>query len=267
MGLCDGRVAMVTGASRGIGAAVARRLAAEGAAVACVARTLEPGASHNAGSLRETVDGIVGSGGRAEAFAFDLADAALDREGLVHDVEQALGPVDILVNNAAACFYIPWDQVSPRRFRVIFEVNVAVPWDLSRAVLPGMVERGEGWIVNISSETSHHPPGPPYPQFHAEHGVTLYGTSKAALERLTTGLAAEVHRHGVAVNSVAPVAAVATEGAEAMGLLPSDPAMVEPMEQMVDAVLALCTRDPATLTGRVTTSGRLLTELGIPLPR
>jgi NAD(P)-dependent dehydrogenase (short-subunit alcohol dehydrogenase family) len=256
---CEGRVAVVTGASRGIGAAIAYRLAAAGAAVALVGRTARPDPTGNAGSLVETAARIEDAGGRAHVVVADLSDGSLDRAAVVEDARAAFGPVDILVNNAAACFYLPYERVSARRYSVMFEVNVHAPWDLSRAVLPGMCERRRGWIVNISSRVAEHPVGPPFPPFHVEHGATLYGASKAALERLTTGLAAEVSPYGVAVNSLAPVAAVATPGAVAMDLVPADPAHVEPVEQMAEAALALCTGD---LTGRVVTSGALLAELG-----
>lgn len=264
-GECVGQVAIVTGASRGIGAAIARRLAAEGAAVALVGRTAAPGANENPGSLAETEATIEAAGGRAHVVVADLADPAVDRAAIVEDARAALGDVDILVNNAAACFYIPYDQVSDRRYAVMFEVNVHAPWDLSRAVLPNMRRRGRGWILNISSVVAAHPPGPPFPPFHAEHGATLYGASKAALERLTSGLAAEVYPHGVAVNALAPVAAVATPGAEAMGLLPQDPSLVEPMEQMVEAALALCGVGADRVTGRSLTSAEVLAELHRPV--
>ena len=154
------------------------------------------------------------------------------------------------MNNAAACFYLPYDQVSdaPVRGDVRGQRARAVgpePGGAARDVRGG----GEGWILNISSVVAEHPAGPPFPTFHVEHGATLYGVSKAALERLTTGLAAEVSPYGVAVNSLAPVAAVATPGAVAMGLVPADPAHVEPVEQMAEAAVALCTL--ADLTGRV----------------
>jgi NAD(P)-dependent dehydrogenase (short-subunit alcohol dehydrogenase family) len=142
----------------------------------------------------------------------------------------------------------------------MLEVNVHAPWDLARAVLPGMRARHRGWVLNISSAVATHPDGPPYPGFHVEHGATLYGLSKAALERMTTGLAAEVSRDGVRVNALAPVAAVATPGAVAMGLVPEDPAHVEPVEQMAEAALSLCSGD---LTGRVTTSRAVVRELGL----
>src|SRR5689334_22962939 len=160
------KVAVVTGASRGIGEGIARRLAAEGAAVAVVGRTFDPDPSGNAGSLTETVAAIEGAGGRAHAIAADLSDPGVDRAAIVAEARDALGPVDVLVNNAAACFYLPYDEVSDRRFAVMFEVNVRAPWDLTRAVVDDMRGAGAGAIVNISSAVSAPPAGPPFPTFH-----------------------------------------------------------------------------------------------------
>jgi NAD(P)-dependent dehydrogenase (short-subunit alcohol dehydrogenase family) len=261
---CAGRVALVTGASRGIGAAVAFRLAAEGAAVAVTARTADAHPTLE-GSLRETVEQIEAAGGRAVAIVADLADGD-DRARIVPAAEAALGPVDILVNNAAAAFYLPTPEISLKRRRVMYELNVHAPVDLAQGVIPGMRAKGAGWIVNVSSVTSRHPDGPPFPAGQSVGGVAAtYGSSKAALERYTTGLASELYGDGIAVNAVAPVAAVRTPGADALvaDLMARNPALVEPMEVMVEAILALCTGDPATLTGRVVLSGPLLAELGI----
>jgi len=264
MGRCDGKVALVTGASRGIGAAVAFRLAAEGAAVAVTARTADAHPTLE-GSLRETVERIEAAGGRAVAIVADLADGD-DRARIVPEAEAALGPVDILVNNAAAAFYLPTLEISLKRRRVMYELNVHAPVDLAQGVIPGMRAKGAGWIVNVSSVTSRHPDGPPFPPGQSVGGVAAtYGSSKAALERYTTGLASELYADGIAVNAVAPVAAVRTPGADALvaDLMARNPALVEPMEVMVEAIVALCTGDPATLTGRIVLSGPLLTELGI----
>jgi len=268
MGECDGRVALVTGASRGIGAAIAQRLAGEGAAVGVTARTLDPHPTLP-GTLRDVVEGIEAAGGKAVAIRADLADAD-DRARIVPEVESALGAVDILVNNAAAAFYVPTAELPLRRRRLIFELNVHAPVDLAQQVLPGMRERGRGWIVNISSATSRHPKGPPFdPGIKLGSTSTLYGATKTALERITTGLAAEVYDYGVAVNSLAPVAAVRTPGAEVhLGpLLDERPEIVEPVELIAEAALVLATCDPATVTGRVVYSRPFLRELGLPTHR
>jgi citronellol/citronellal dehydrogenase len=265
VGELEGRVALVTGASRGIGAGIAQRFAAEGAAVAVTARTLdaEPGAPL-AGSLRETVATIEAAGGRALAVQSDLADRD-DRARVVPQVLSELGPVDILVNNAAAAFYLPTAEIPLRRRALTFELNVHAPIDFAQAVLPDMRARRAGWIVNISSATSRPPKGPPFdPGFKLGFTSTVYGASKAALERLTVGLAAEVYADGVAVNSLAPVAAVRTPGADALvgDVMDANPQIVEPLELFVEAALALAVADPVSMTGRVCYSRPLLDELG-----
>jgi citronellol/citronellal dehydrogenase len=265
VGELDGRVALVTGASRGIGAAIARRLASAGAAVAVTARTLDEPADLP-GTLTETVAAIEAVGSRGLAIAANLADGD-ERARIVPEVEATLGPVDLLVNNAAAAFYLPTGEFPLKRRRLMFELNVHAPIDLAQAVLPGMRERGHGWIVNVSSATSRVHEGPRFDAGIALGATTTgYGASKAALERFTAGLAAEEQAAGIAVNTLAPVAAVRTPGAEAhiRDVLDARPDIVEPVEVIAEAALVLATCDPAQLTGRITYSGPLLEELGRP---
>lgn len=258
MGSLDGKVALVTGASRGIGAAIAKRFGAEGAQVAVTARSLD---AHPTlpGTLRETADWIERAGGKALAVAADLAEPS-HWASIVARTNEAFGNIDILVNNAAAAFYLPFEMTSEKRFRVAYEINVNAPWHLTQRVHPQMKARGEGWVLNISSATSVHPEGPPFADF--ARTATLYGSTKAALERMTTGMAAAMHEDGIWVNSMAPVGAVMTEGAIALGVVPEDAVRkAESLEAMAEASLALCTTRDPQLTGRITYCTPLLGEL------
>ena len=141
MGLLDGRVAIVTGASRGIGAEIARRFGAEGAAVAVAARTAEPGTSQFAGTIGETTDQIRAGGGTAIAIAADLSKAE-DRERLVAETTSQLGAPDILVSNAAVTYFTKVEDFTPKQYALMFAVQVEAPFHLARLVLPGMREHG-----------------------------------------------------------------------------------------------------------------------------
>lgn len=261
---CAGKVAIVTGASRGIGAAIAQRLAAEGAAVAAVARSLDSHPPDLPGTLRETVAAIEAQGGRAVAIQGDVMDAE-SRAHVVARCRELLGPIDILVNNAVYAPPGAFEAFSAREFALTFEANVRGPFELCQLVLPAMREKHRGWILNISSGAAEHPVGPPYGE-HALLGGLLYGMSKAALNRFTTGLAAELYPQGIAVNGLSPASAVRTPGLDVSGITSwIDPALLEPIEAMAEAALALCSGDPTTLTGRVVYSVPLLEELGRPM--
>jgi citronellol/citronellal dehydrogenase len=260
MGEMDGRVAIVTGASRGIGAAIARRLAAAGAAVAVAARTEQQADERLPGTIHE-VAGLIGdTGGTALAVPTDLSKAD-ERRRLVETTEAELGPVDILVNNAAVTFYAPVPDFADKRYDLMFEVQVRAPFELAQMVLPGMVERKSGSILNISSAAARHPQGPPYN--YRGRGGTVYGMVKAALERFTTGLAAEVYEDGVSVNCLAPPGVVATPGVMLHGLIPKGMEdRAEPVEYMAEAALVLVSGDPAELTGQIVYSGPFLEAMG-----
>jgi citronellol/citronellal dehydrogenase len=255
----DGRVAVVTGASRGIGEAIARRFAAEGAAVAVSARTVAEGDHPFPGSITTTVSSIEQAGGRAIAVAADLGRPE-DRRALVDTVERELGPIDVLVNNAAITYFEPAETFSANHYALMFEVQVRAPFELAQLTIPGMRARERGWILNISSGAARHPEGPPYSR--RVRGGTVYGMCKAALERFTSGLAAEVHDAGIAVNALSPSGLVPTPGVVHHGLdrgVPAD--ALEPVEVMAEAALALCSGDPASLTGRIAYARPLLAEL------
>jgi NAD(P)-dependent dehydrogenase (short-subunit alcohol dehydrogenase family) len=256
-----GRRVVVTGASRGIGAGIAERFAAEGADVAIVARTVDHH-DHLAGSLRETEARCARYGGEVALIACDLSDAD-DRARIVPEAAEALGGhVEILVNNAAAAMYAPLLTFPLKRRRIIYEINVHAPLDLTQAAVPAMQEAGEGWIVNVSSGSARLTPGPPFQSGSTGSTIGIYGSSKAALNRLTNTVAVELHGTGIRVNTVEPEAAVLSEGADALvgGTLRED--QIESLEAMVEGTLFLCDCGPDH-TGRVEVSLEVIRREGL----
>jgi NAD(P)-dependent dehydrogenase (short-subunit alcohol dehydrogenase family) len=269
-GRFGGRTALVTGASRGIGAAIAERLAAEGADVVITARTLDAETraagtvSSTAGTLTHVLDRLLAYGGKAVAVAADLADPD-DRARIVPEAISALGrPVDILVNNAAANITRRPCEISARHRAIMFEVNVLAPMDLAQAVIPGMREHGAGWILNISSGSARPVPGPPFTNSRLMSVMGVYGTTKAALNRLTNAFAVELDGTGIRVNTLEPRGAVATEEAVARGLDGVPNYMIESVEAMAEAAAVLCDCPPER-TGLVQVSLDLITELGLDI--
>jgi NAD(P)-dependent dehydrogenase (short-subunit alcohol dehydrogenase family) len=251
--------AIVTGSSRGIGAATAERLAAEGANVAITARTVD---KHErlAGSLNETAARLRNYGNRVAVIAADMADEAARARIVPEAVGQLGGPIDILVNNAAAAMYHSLLDFPLKRRRIMFEINVHGPVDLVQAVIPAMRDSGQGWIVNVSSATGRHAPGPPFRTAGVATVIGVYGASKAALNRITNAFAVELQDTGIRINTVEPRAAVMSEGAEALvGDIVKDD-QIESMEAMVESILALCDCEPER-TGKVHVSLDLLDEL------
>lgn len=256
----EGRRALVTGASRGIGAAVAQRLAAEGADVAITARTREPG-GHLPGSLDETARHITRHGRKAAVIVADLTDPQQRADVVAQASTQLGGPIDILVNNAAAAIYQPLLEYPLKRRHLTFEANVHAPLDLMQAAAPAMAEAGAGWIVNVSSATTRHIDGPPFELVPPGTSMAVYGASKAALNRITHGMGVEMFGTGVRVNTVQPKAAVLSEGAQKLVGSTVRPDQVEKMEQMVEGVLLLCDCAPET-TARTCVSLELIDEFG-----
>lgn len=256
-----GRRAVVTGSSRGIGAAIAERLAAEGADVVLTARTLDQHETLE-GSLNATRDRLARYGTNVGIVVADLTDPT-DRLRVIPESAEILGgPVEILVNNAAASIQAPLTGFSVKRRNIMFEVNVNAPLDLSLAAAPAMVAAGEGWIVNLSSGSAKLWPGPPAPFEPTSVNISAYGASKAALNRITNGLAMELHGTGVRINTVEPRAAVLSEGAAALVGDRLRPDQIESMEAMVEGTICLCDC-PDDVTGQITVSLDNIERLGL----
>jgi NAD(P)-dependent dehydrogenase (short-subunit alcohol dehydrogenase family) len=280
----EGRVAIVTGASRGIGAAVARLFAREGAAVAVVARTEQVFDERLPGTIHETVETIATEGGRAVAIRADLGDER-DVDRVVDEAHAAFGPVDLLVNNAALT--VPGrppraDGDAPRPpkerptarttstrpgsfldfplkgFRLHFQIGLFASYRLMQLVLPDMIELGRGGIVNISSLAAFVPGPGPY-EHPGGPTVLAYGGNKAALHHLTQAVAFEVTPHNVAVNALLPSEPVLTPG-NRIAYQGDDFASVD---DFAEATLQVALSDPTQRTGQILWSEDVLhPELG-----
>jgi NAD(P)-dependent dehydrogenase (short-subunit alcohol dehydrogenase family) len=261
MGRFDGRNVIITGASRGIGASIAERFAAEGAALVITARTLDQH-DHLAGSLRETAERCARFGTKIVPLVADLSNGD-DRARVVPESERALGgPIHILVNNAAAGIHHLSAVMSLKHRRIMFEVNFHAPIDLAQAVIPSMRERGEGWIINLSSGGARLTPGPPFATTVMGTTNGAYGATKAALNRYTNVLAVELYGTGIRINTLEPDKPVATEGAVAHLGDRMDPAAYNRVEVIVEAAVALAECGP-DLTGQMCVDEPLLRDLGI----
>jgi citronellol/citronellal dehydrogenase len=232
----EGKVALVTGASRGVGAAAAVALAEAGCDVACAARSTKDAPQRTPGTLEETAARVEAAGRRALTVPTNLADER-EVEAMVRTTEEAFGRVDILVNNAAITFIGDLD-IPMKRHDLVMEVNLRAPLIACRAAVPGMKQRGEGAILNVSSNAAL----VPHP------GVMSYGISKIGLERLTVDLARQLQRWSIAVNCFRIDLAVASEGfiANTPGM---DRSTWEPPEVAAEGIVWML-RQPPSYSGR-----------------
>jgi 2-hydroxycyclohexanecarboxyl-CoA dehydrogenase len=181
----DGRVVIVTGAGGGIGGATARRFAEEGALVGVLDR--------DAATATATAEAIAAEGGRALAVRCDITELDVVR-GAVEQVAAELGPIDVLVNNAGWDVFKPFLQTVPEEWRQLIDVNLVGVLNMHYAVLPAMVERGGGRIVNVASDAAR----------VGSSGEAVYAACKAGICGLTKTLAREHARHGITLNVVCP---------------------------------------------------------------
>ena len=231
----DGKVAIVTGASRGVGAATAELLASRGARVVCAARATADAPLPIPGTIDETVARIVERGGEATAVPTNLGDdAAVER--MVSAAIDRYGGVDVLVNNAAITF--PGDlEMQMKRFDLVMQVDLRAPVIATKAVLPSMKARGGGAIVNVSSVAA----------LNYIPGLMAYGMAKAALEHFTVAAAHQCAPFGISVNTFRIDVPVASEGF-VFNMPDADHSDWEPSEVAAEGI-AWMIEQPATYTG------------------
>ena len=258
-----GKVAIVTGASRGIGKAIALGLAREGASVVVAARSEveRPGAP---GTVHATAAAIEARGGKALAVPCNVREEESIYAMVRHTID-ALGRVDVLVNNAALASYRPFLEFTVKEWDLIMAIDLRAPFVCCKAVVPIMIEQGGGSIINVSSHAADH-------VFSSTlwadptAGLALvgqaYGAAKAGLERFSRGLAAEVGRYNIAVNVLKPVRPVLTEGFQAQRPDADFSTWATP-EDMVKAAIFLAQQDAHGLSGTVVTAEELVMRLGL----
>ena len=254
----EGQVAIVTGSSRGIGEAIARRLALAGAKVVVSARTVEVRDERLPGTVHSVTDAIKAAGGEATAIAANMQKAE-DRQALFDQAVAAYGQVDIIVNNAAILVPGAVLDYPERYYGRMMEILINAPFHLSQLALPGMIERGQGAILNISSSAARHPK----PQARSYDGA-VYGMCKAAVERLTTGLASEMYEHGIAVNALSPESFIATPG-QMFGRKYTQEMIdsAQPVEGIAEAAYLLVADRRRNATGGIRYTEEVLTEYGV----
>jgi NAD(P)-dependent dehydrogenase (short-subunit alcohol dehydrogenase family) len=244
-----GKVAIVTGASRGVGAATAVALAERGVRVACAARSTDAAPQRTPGTIEQTLARIAAAGGEGIAVPTNLASED-EVVAMVARTVERFGRVDVLVNNAAITFVGDLD-IPLKRYDLIMNVDLRAPLVAMREVVPHMRRAGEGAIVNVSSAAALYP--------HA--GLMAYGIAKIGLERLTIDAAKQLQRDRIAVNCFRIDVPVASEGfvANTPGLDRSD---WEPSEVAAEGILWVLSQ-PVSFSGRRLSMHRLREMAGI----
>lgn len=245
------KVCIVTGASRGIGKAIALGFAREGADVVIAARTEVQKDERLPGTIHTTAEQVRALGRRALPVKVDVSKEE-DVNRMVELALQEFGRVDVMVHNAAVAFWKKLWETPTKLWDLVIAVNLRGAFLCARAVLPHMIEKKSGSIINISS------PG-------ADIGGKIdggmaYSASKAAIERLSNGLAEEVREYGIAVNCLKPAGFVESEGARYWSPPNTDFSSWEPPDLMVKATIFLATQTSAGVTGGIFTEKQLAKE-------
>lgn len=267
----SGRVALVTGASRGIGADVAKYLARAGAAVVVCARTEEQQNERLPGTIHTVAQEISDAGGRALAVRLDMRDVD-SIEAAVDSSVQQFGGIDIVVNNAAAQMPGTIDEFEPKHLELLWGVNLRGPVILMSHALPHMRAKGLGHIINISSVRAVFPGSGPYTPDSAQPNIdrgivrgSFYGMLKAGLERFSQDVARHVQGDNISVNVLSPQGGINTPG-----LLyftrrdtPVDELPFEVADELGKAVVWICEQPPKEFTGNILFDQDLCHEQGL----
>lgn len=244
-----GKVAIVTGSSRGIGKAIAVGYAREGASVVVASRTEAEKDRNFPGTIYRTAEEIVKSGGKALPIRCDVTDEA-SAAAMVEKCLSAFGRIDILVNNAGVAFHCPIVETPLRRWEIVIRVNLTGAFLCAKAALPSMMEQRQGSIINISSLAADERDGGT-----VSTGVA-YAVAKAGLDRFTWGLAAEVGKYNIAVNCLKPKRVVDTEGMRYWAGEEERKGWVGP-DRMVKCAIFFGGQDASGVTGVVATDEEL----------
>lgn len=263
MGKLEGKIAVITGASRGIGRDMALTFATEGAKVVVSARTKNEGDFRIPGSIATTVAQIKDAGGDAIGVQCDVTDDE-QIQNLVKASVDEWGRLDIWVNNAAVLIPGKIEDMQSKHFDLLWKINIRPIFAAAKAVLPQMKSQGGGHILNLSSTGAIGPGEGPYETIGV--GGTAYGAGKIHTERFTQGLAAEVWPYRIGVNVVSPKRGVATEGQ--VWFRGADHPFVGAWETgqiTADAALWILTQDPQIYTGQIVYDEDLLTGIGVDI--
>ena len=256
------KVAIVTGSSRGIGKAIALGLALEGASVVVAARS-ETERDLVPGTIYATAAEIEALGGKALPVRCNVREEE-SIQAMVQQTLEAYGRIDVLINNAGIGTYRPFLETTLREWDLVMDINLRATYIACRAVAPVMVEQGGGSIINISSHAANNIFSSTLSADSAE-GIAMmgqaYGVSKAAVERLSWGLSAELGRYNIAVNVLRPLRPVLTEGFQAQRPDADYSTWATP-EDMVKAAVFLAGQDASGLSGATVTAEEMVRRLG-----
>ncbi len=248
----DGKVAIVTGASRGIGADIARYLAKHGASVVLAARSVDAAVNERMpGTMREVAASITEAGGTALSIGTNMRDPEAIR-ACVEQTVARFGRLDIVVNNAVVVAPGRFDTIEDRHIELMWQVGLRGPLQLIRAALPHMRAAGGGDIINVSSGAARFPGPGPYadPPRGAGGADIMYGVIKAGLDRATQGIAMELQDDHIKANSLSPGGLIRTPGTVFARGLGVPEGGYEAAEWMGRMAVWIC-EQPPTYTGNI----------------